>query len=356
MADQIQTQPSPTPSPAPAANDADALLDQYLEGVSPREDTPKGERPPRKQDKPVQPAEEPEETELSFDDALDSLEDAEDTDPDEEGAKEPEPEDQSPETEAGRFVAQDGRVKLADGTVTTVAELVRGNLREADYTRKTQETGALHSELQARLADYEQQSQLVSIAIDIMARALPPEPDPEMLQPGENHDPVGYTNQKLLWEHAAGQLNALVAAHQQMTQQHQSMQSTALRKYALEQRDQLLADIPELKDKAKLEAFNSDIKKTLARYGKGPDDLSQVYDAKVILMLKHLSNYWKIMGERKRARAKAQGAPVLAPSTRVSAAGKTARAKANDWKTLHDTRSHGAEGEQALDRILDSLL
>ena len=336
----------------------DALLDQYLESVSGTEDTQ--EKVPSKPDKPVRPekqtVEAEEEEQLSFDDVFDTLEETEDT-AEEDDAKADEPEDKSqPEAEAGRFVGHDGRVKLADGSVTTVNELIRGNLREADYTRKTQETGALHQELQTRLADYAQQEQLVSLAIDIMARALPPEPDPAMLQPGEGHDPVGFTNQKLVWEHASGQLNALIHAKQQMAERQQTMQATVLKRYALEQKDQLLQDMPELRERAALEAFNADVTKTLARYGKTADELANIYDAKVILMLKHLSNYWKIVGERKRARAKAKGAPVLAPSPRQSVQGKKARAKNADWETLRTTRSHGRQGEAALDRILDDLL
>ena len=339
--------------PEPPA-DADALLDQYLGVSEETEDTPKAPRKvaqsgdPEKQ--PPEP-EEPDEDDTSTDDddaAEEDDTDAED-DADEEG------EDDQSEEEKGRFVGQDGRVKLPDGSTTTVAELIRGNLREADYTRKTQETGALHQELQARLADYAQQEQIVSLTIDLLAQALPPEPDPALLQPGEGHDPVGYTSQKLLWEHASKQLQSLMQAKQDMGRQQQAVQGALLKRYALEQKDKLLGYHPELRERPKLEAYNNDLLKTLSRYGKGADDLAQVYDADIIRMVEDLGKFHKIMAARKAARRKSQGAPVLAPGPRQSPQGRKARTRANDWEQLRKTGGKGS-GEAALDRILDDLI
>jgi hypothetical protein len=248
-------------------------------------------------------------------------------------------------------------VKLPDGTTTTVAELVRGNLRMADYTRKTQETGALFQELQARSADYAQSTQIVSFAIDIMAAALPPEPDIRLLEPGEYNDPIGFTNQKLRWEEASKQLVALQQAKQQMDQHNEQIQGTLLHRYALEQKDKLLSYKPELAKREKLEAYHSDLLKTLNYYGKTEDDLAQVYDADIIRMIEDLGNYRKIMAARKAAKRKAQGAPVLAPSTRQSPQGKAAKTRSKDWDQLRKTGGHrGTAGEAALDRILDDLI
>ena len=337
---------------APA--DADALLDQYL-GVSDEpEDTPKVPRKAAQSGDPEnQPPEpdEPDEDDTSDDD--DAVEE-DDTDA-EDDAEADKDGDQSEEDEEGRFVGQNGRVKLPDGSTTTVAELMRGNLRMSDYTRKTQETGALSQELQARLADYAQQEQIVSLTIDLLSQALPPEPDPAMLQPGEGHDPMGYTSQKLLWEHASKQLQGLMQAKQDMAKQQQAVQGALLKRYALEQKDKLLGYHPELRERPKLEAYNNDLLKTLSHYGKGAEDLAQVYDADIIRMVEDLGKYRKIMAARKAARRKSQGAPVLAPGPRQSPQGRKARTRANDWEQLRKTGGKGS-GEAALDRILDDLI
>ena len=44
-------------------------------------------------------------------------------------------EGQDPNDTAQGLVSHDAKVKLADGTVTTVAEIVRGTMRNADYTK-----------------------------------------------------------------------------------------------------------------------------------------------------------------------------------------------------------------------------
>jgi hypothetical protein len=341
-------QPEATPSEA-----ADALIDRFLD-VSDPEDTSAKPRKQAKSGSPERQTPEEDPDDEGDDEPSEGDEEDEDTDSDDDAAG-LEDDDQSEESEEGRFVGQNGKVKLPDGSTTTVAELVRGNLRMADYTRKTQETGALHQELQARAADYAQQSQIVSFAIDIMAAALPPEPDVRLLEPGEFNDPIGFTNQKLRWEEASKQLMAMQAAKQQMDAQNQQIQGTLMKRYALEQKDKLLQHKPELQDRKKLEAYHGDLLKTLGHYGKTADDLAQVYDADIIRMIEDLGNYRKILSARKAARRKTQGTPVLAPSTRQSPQGKAAKTRSRDWEQLRKTGGKG-DGAAALDRILDDLV
>jgi hypothetical protein len=145
------------------------------------------------------------------------------------------------------------------------------------------------------------------------------------------------------------------AAKQQMDSQNQVIQGTLMKRYALEQKDKLLGYKPELQDRKKLEAYHGDLLKTLHHYGKDENDLAQVYDADIIRMIEDLGNYRKILSARKAARRKAQGAPVLAPSTRQSPQGKQAKARNKDWDALRKTGGKG-DGAAALDRILDDLV
>ena len=332
---------------------ADALIDSFLD-VSDTEDTQRKARRStetgRFEKKP--PKEEPDD---AGDDAPDEGdEEGEDTVTDEEIDGRPD-EDQSPDDDDS-FVQHDGRVKLSDGSVTTVSELVKGNLRMADYTRKTQETRAIHQELATRAADYVQQDQIVQLAIDIMAAALPPEPDARLLQPGEHNDPIAFTNQKLRWEEAARQLQAMQQAKQAMDVRNQNIQGTLLKQYALVQKDRLLEKHPELTDRKKLDAYHADLVKTLKYYGKNENDLAQVFDADIILMVEDLGVLRKIRAQRKIARQKTQGVAVLAPSTRQSASGRKARSRSSDWAELRKTGGKGASGAAALDRIFDDLI
>lgn len=346
MADN--NQPAPT-APAPqtgdsggSAEDVDRLIDSFL-GDSEDEHPPKKAR---KSAEPGTPEDEPDE-----DESPDDSEEPEDT-ADEDH---PEGEGEEDETEEGRFVGQNGKVKLADGSVTTVAELIRGNLRQADYTRKTQEVGALHSELHARAADYVQQEQIVALAIDIMAAALPPEPDMQLLEPGQYNDPIGFTNQKLRWEAASQQLQAMQMAHQQMSERNAQMQASLQHRYALEQKDYLLAHRPELASRKHLDKFQATVVKAMERRGFSARDLDTIYDAKVILALEDLGKYDAILDARRAMRKKSEGAPVMAPSGRQSPQGRQAKASARDWDQLRKTGGKG-DGAAALDRVLDKFL
>lgn len=347
MADTNQPAPA---SPAPqtgdsggSAEDVDRLIDSFL-GDSEEEHPPKKARKDRE---PAAPEDEPDE------DAPDEgAEEDEDT-ADEDHAEGEEDDEDS--TEEGRFVAKNGKVKLPDGTTTTVDELIRGNLRQADYTRKTQEIGALHQEFQARAADYAQQETIVALAIDIMAAALPPEPDMQLLEPGQYNDPIGFTNQKLRWEAASQQLQAMQMAHQQMSERNAQMQATLQHRYALEQKDYLLSRRPELASRKNLDKFQSTVVKAMERRGFTVRDLDTIYDAKVILALEDLGKYDAILDARRAMRKKSEGAPVMAPNVRQSPQGRQQRASAKDWDQLRKTGGKG-DGAAALDRVLDKFL
>jgi hypothetical protein len=343
-------QPAPT-APAPqtgdsggSAEDVDRLIDSFL-GDSEEEHPPKKARKDRE---PAAPEDEPDE---------DAADEAAEEDEDTADEEHPDGEEDEDETEEGRFVAKNGKVKLPDGSTATVDELIRGNLRQADYTRKTQELGTLHQEFQARAADYAQQETIVALAIDIMAAALPPEPDMQLLEPGQYNDPIGFTNQKLRWEAASQQLQAMQMAHQQMSERNQQMQATLQHRYALEQKDFLLSKRPELAQRKNLDRFQTTVVKAMERRGFTARDLDTIYDAKVILALEDLGKYDAILDARRSMKRKTEGVPVMAPGTRQSAAGKQARASARDWDQLRKTGGRkGTAGEAALDRVLDKFL
>jgi len=318
-----------------SAPNADALLDRFL-GVSEEEDTP------NEQDETEQAAEaqsEEADTDLPADDDAGKEDDA----------KEEQEGESQAESEAGRFVGHDGRVRLPDGTVTTVNELIRGNLREADYTRKTQETAALREELQSRQAELAQREQTIDLAIDIARAYLPQEPDQSMI----HTDPIGYLQQKAEYDARMGQLQQLYAARQQ-AEQARSTQTVEQKKEVLRREaEALFHAMPELRDPAKLNQFNADMVKAVERYGFSPQDVAAAEDHRLFLLARDAMAYQKLMAAKPKAMAKTEGKPPLAPGRRQSPQGAKQRDRQSDWQRVRS--SHGKDND-ALDRILDDLI
>lgn len=276
---------------------------------------------------------------------------------DEEGATQEEDdapsEDGDPSSEAGRFVADNAKVRLPDGTVTTIADLKQGSLRQADYTRKTQEIAANRKELETRQAEIAQKSQTfeqtINFAIQVAQAGLPQEPSRELLV----SDPIAYLQQDAEYKARLGQLQQLSAAKQQHEQVAATEQQRAFQEWVSGERQRLADAMPELKDPAKLQTFNGELVKGIERYGFSPDDLNSVYDHRLILLAKDAMAYQKLMANKPKAMAKTQGKPAFTPGKRQSPQSGKQQSQAGDWQRVR--ASHGQDHE-ALDRILDKFV
>lgn len=256
-------------------------------------------------------------------------------------------------SDGGRFVADNAKVRLPDGTVTTVNDLKQGSLRLADYTRKTQEVAANRRELESRQAEIAQQAQAfeqtINFAIQVAQTGLPAEPDRQLLA----DDPISYLQQKAERDSRIQQLQQLYAAKQQHEQAQVTERQNAIQQWLTVERQRLTDAMPELKDIAKLQAFNAELVKGIEHYGFSQQDLESVYDHRLILLAKDAMAYRKLIANKPAAMAKTDGKPTLTPGRRQNTQAQRQRDKASDWQKLR--ASHGKD-EDALDRILDNLI
>lgn len=315
-----------------SAPDADALLDRFL-GASDEEHSSENEG---------------ENTEEA---STEDIEDA-DTDTAAEEADENDDattEDENQSTGSEGYVADDAKVRLPDGTETTVAELKRGNLRESDYTRKTQEIGALRKELDQRQAALTQHEQSIDFAIEVARAYLPAKPDAAMVET----DPLGYLQAKESYEAHVGQLQQLFEAKANAENERLAQQQNSLRQQMEAGRDALLSAMPELREPAKANAFASDLSKAISKYGFDPQDVHMVRDHRLFLLAKDAMAYQRLMAQKPKALAKTAGKPPLAPGKRQSPQADKRRERNSDWQKL---RQSNGRDEGALDRILDDLI
>lgn len=85
-------------------------------------------------------------------------------------------------------------IALKDGTQTTLAELTKGNLRQADYSRKTQELAEQRKALEAgaqKLAERERQIDQKLASVEVQ--------EPDWAKEAEE-DPLGWQLKKINWD------------------------------------------------------------------------------------------------------------------------------------------------------------
>ena len=114
------------------------------------------------------------------DEDQDTEQDQDDAAP-EDGAEEDEAAEEAEVVEAEATV--DAVVTLTDGKKVKVADLIAGNLRQDDYTRKTQEIATVRKTLQA---DAERIERITTAFIDHLSAMVPPAPDSALV-------PLGHT-------------------------------------------------------------------------------------------------------------------------------------------------------------------
>lgn len=268
------------------------------------------------------------------DDEQDTEEEAELSD-DEEEDGEPHEEDDAEEGDEeeevkaeGRFVSKDGKVRLPDGSVSTIDDLINGNLREADYTRKTQEVSAIRKQTEdyrAQLSQYEQRmSFLQDMTMKILQAKMPVEPDPSR----SLEDPLGYIHEKAMYDRSLSEYQRYQAELQQAREHQTALSMQEQQRYVREQHAELARKIPELQDPSKRPKMIETLVKTAEKYGVGTEELGNITDHRFLVALRDLSRLSSLQGDG-AAKVKdkiANKPPVSTGSKRLSPGAQRGRA------------------------------
>ncbi len=249
-------------------------------------------------------------------------------------------EDDEPEMDGPLQFSEDLEVQLEDGSVVSLGELQKGNLRQADYTRKTQEVANVKRELEQK------DQQITGVAQNLIqhgkvleqlfAQTMPQRPTAQMAQ----EDPFGYQQaQALFFEHQE-RLQAAQQFVQQAAQQEEQRKSLEQQEKLQKAANELLSWNPDLADINKRRAFGEKLAASTAAYGFTLEDLNQITDVRVIKALADAAKYQELQKSKPKAVKKAQKAPpVTKPQQRQSEKGQMQRSKREQMKRLRKTGS-----------------
>lgn len=266
--------------------------------------------------------------------------------PDDEGQPDDE-EDEEPDSDHGRFVASNGKVRLPDGTVSTVADLIQGNLRDRDYRQKTMTLGEQRrafeeksSAIQASEKEVNEQREYLS---QLLESLTPQVPDPTGIDP--NGDPVGYLN----YMQAKDQYDRF-QAHVQYIKQQMGVSRQKAEEQANAQRMELARaengalqeKLPALRDPAKMKAFATDIISAGESAGFSRQEIAETvpYDHRMALVLQKAAKWDRLQASKPKVTEKVQNRPPVQRSGKqLSKDAKRAQRASDAMQRLQKTGS-----------------
>lgn len=237
----------------------------------------------------------------------------------EEGEEPEEGDDATDEAQAEDSESEESaKVKLTDGTEITLGELEKGYLRQADYTRKTQELSEGRKELEAaaqRVIGADQEARhAIGLAMQVINAIVPPEPDTALL----DNDPVSYLRAQAARKQALGVVAQLQAAQKQAEERDAQTKAGLSKKALADEARVMVEKIPALATEQGRAKFRNEAVEIGARaYGLTPNEIDAIQSHKELMVLADAIAYRKLQSQKMSAVAKAKSAPkLLAPAAR----------------------------------------
>lgn len=235
-------------------------------------------------------------------------------DPEDEDTAE-EPEDEAPDLDPEKTlipVMVDGKEERLP-----LAELTKGYLRQADYTRKTQAlaeerrsfTGESEGVRQERL----QYAQLLPALARQIQQEMGPEPDWARLQA---EDPVAYVVEREARRERQEKIEAARAEYERIREGELAREDDSRRTTLAEEREKLLQAVPAWKDADRLKADRVKIREYGAKLGYSEQQLSEVSDHRAVMVLYKAMKFDEAMSRRVAPQAPKSNAPVARAAPR----------------------------------------
>ena len=292
--------------------------------------------------KEAEPSQPEDDLEQEGDEAEDELQESDEDEGESEGEDDPtsqseDDEDEEPESSQGKFVASNGKVRLPDGTVSTVSDLIAGNMKERDYRQKTMELAPQRRALEEQSSAIKASEQQLNVQREYMSKLLesitPQPPDPRLA--ADPSDPIAYIE----YQRAKEQHDNFVA-HAQYIQQQLGMSQQQAQAETQKQRQaradeewaRLQEKVPAVRDQAKLKALVDDIQSAAATAGFSPQEISETvpYDHRYSLVLQKAAKWDRLQASKSKVPEKVQGRPPVQRSGKQVSRDAKRHARAND--------------------------
>jgi hypothetical protein len=224
-----------------------------------------------------------------------------------------------------------------------VSELLAGYSRQADYTRKTQalanDRKAVEQEAsraRAERAEYAALLPKLRLAVEQGAGA---EPDWAALQADKTPEgQLKFATEAASWTQVRDRKSALLEEERRVANQTAQENAGQMRQLITNEKQQLIAKMPDWKDPVKAKKASDAIEAVLRSVGYGDEDL-KIYDHRAMIIADKAAKFDAIMAAQPALKKKLTAAKVVTPGGGVrtpKTAVDSARARFNKSGTVKD--------------------
>lgn len=181
-----------------------------------------------------------------------------------------------------------------------VAELKNGYLRQADYTRKTQQLAEQRKALEPEMHAVREERAHYAAILPALAQQLQElqqsqAPDWDRLWA---EDPIEWVRQKSIAEERGKRIEAAKGEMARLQQVQQTEQVRALQEHVAAQREKLQELVPESRDKAKWDALRPKLREYAKQLGFSEEEVKQAYDARAVATMVKAMRYDELMSSK----------------------------------------------------------
>lgn len=294
MADTASTVESTTEAPT-TQHDPDAFFNRFFaveDGAPAKKEKDPPATPTESDDEDEEEVEEPTD-EPTTDEPDEEAEGEEDTEDDESTDEEDE---EQPQTFTVKIDGKDEQVPLD--------ELLKGYSRTKVFTQKTQEAAeirrAAEAEKAATIAEREALIKAIE-AVNARMTEADPEPDWDALRETDRDE---YLFQKAVWAEKREKREKLEAVKAEMERRNAENRQTQLAETLKREQAALLEAIPAWKDEKVARKELADIRQHALTLGFPEEMLDQVYDHRIVKLLRNSARYEKLTADKDKLPAK----------------------------------------------------
>ncbi len=197
-------------------------------------------------------------------------------------------------------------VKLPDGTEAPLEEVTKGYLRQADYTRKSQEIATTRKALEADLQRIEGITQAF---VDHLSSMVPAQPDPALAL----RDPNAYVRQKAQYDAAMAQVQKLIEIGNQPKQIKEALEGRDTQERLAQENARLAERFPQVATQEGRQKFFASAAEAAQAAGFSMDDLQGISDHRLFVLAHWANEGMKAAKARETAKAKVANVPPAAP-------------------------------------------
>ena len=194
-------------------------------------------------------------------------------------------------------------------------ELEQGNLRQSDYTRKSQE---LSNDRDAVKADAQRIESITNTFVEYLSTIIPPEPDTSLAL----RDPNQYTAQKAQYDAALAQVQKLIELGETPKNVSQGMNTNDHQKLVADENQKLAALFPETGTQQGRQKFFSEVQTVAHHIGFTDAELNSMTDHRMFALAQLAKEGMAAQKAKVAVKVKAQKAPPVAPRKRGQGANR----------------------------------